>query len=108
MSLVYSYEHHTFRVDGDVLETFLNGSSEQRVMLRWLLVRVTPRAKGKFALNIGSGSPDQPVYQVMPRVGASFGFSGSSLLLYINPEEEPAIREFFTQVALLADRQVAP
>jgi hypothetical protein len=107
MSLAYNHENHLFRVDGDVLETFILGGSEQRVLLSWLFVRVFPQGRGRLALSIGSASPDLPLYEALPKATV-LPLRGTSMQLNIKIEEEPAIRAFFTQVALLADRRVVP
>jgi hypothetical protein len=111
MPLVYSHERRTFRVDGDVLETFISGQSEQRVLLAWLFVQVYPFPKGNLELAVGSLPPDMnmPLYEVLPKhpkdpKGSAFTVVGH----IISPEEEPALREFFTQVARLCDRPVVP
>jgi hypothetical protein len=103
MPLVYSYESHNFRVDGDVLETFIRGESEQRVLLAWLAVQVFPLARGYLALQIGSAPPDMPLYEVLPKAKAMTG-RGATVQVNISPEEEPVLREFFTQVARLCGR----
>jgi len=105
--LVYSHESHIFRVDGDLLETFIRGESKQRVLLAWLAVQVLPFARGYLALQIGSAPPDMPLYEALPKAKPMKG-RGTTLQVTISPEEEPALREFFTQVAQLCGRPVAP
>jgi hypothetical protein len=108
MPLVYSHERHIFRVDGDVLETFIRGESEQRVLLAFLAVQVFPLARGYLALHIGSTPPDMPLYEVLPKPKAITGQGHSAVQLSISPEEEPVLREFFTQVAQLCGRAIVP
>jgi hypothetical protein len=108
MPLIYSHESHTFRVDGDVLETFLWGGSEQRVLLAWLAVQVFPAGRNTLALQIGAAPPDIPLYQVLPKASPIPGRGAPALQMSVTPEEEPALREFFTQVARLCGRSVLP
>jgi hypothetical protein len=110
MPLVYRHEDHTFRVDGDVLEPFINGQCEHRILLSWLFVLVRPsNSKRWLELVIGTLPPDKemPLYQVSQKL---FGIKGAyDVVRYtIRPEEEPALREFFTQVAQLCGRPVEP
>jgi hypothetical protein len=108
MPLVYSHERHIFRVDGDVLETFIRGESEQRVLLAWLAVQAFPLARGYLAIQIGSAPTDMPLYEVLPKAKAMMGRGTSTVQLSISREEEPVIREFFTQVAQLCGRPLVP
>jgi hypothetical protein len=103
MPLVYSHESHIFLVDGDVLETFIGGESKQRVLLAWLAVQVFPLARGYLALQIGSAPPGMPLYEVLAKAKAMTG-RGAIMQVHISPEEEPVLREFFTQVAQLCGR----
>jgi hypothetical protein len=117
MPLVYRHESHpigvdgdereTFiiRVDGDVLETFVWGESEQRVLLAWLSVQVYSRGRGHLALQIGSAPPnmDMPLYEVLQKPKAVKG-RNATVVVNMSPEEEPVLREFFTQVAQLCGR----
>jgi hypothetical protein len=107
MPLVYSHESHIFRVDGDVLETFIGGESKQRVLLAWLAVQVFPLARGWLALQIGSAPPDMPLYEALQKAKAMAG-RGTAMQMTISPEEEPLLREFFTQVAQLCGRPIVP
>lgn len=107
MPLVYSREGNIFRVDGDVLETFVLGDSRLRVLLAWLAVQVFPFARGHLAVQIGSAPPDMPLYEVLPKARAIPG-RGATVQVNISPEEEPLLREFFTQVAHLCGRPIAP
>jgi hypothetical protein len=107
MPLVYSHQSHIFRVDGDVLETFILGDSRQRVLLAWLAVQVFPLATAYLALQIGSAPPDMPLYEVLQKAKAMAG-RGSIVQVTISPEEEPFLREFFTQVAQLCGRPMPP
>ena len=107
MPLAYSHESHMFRVDGDVLETFIMGESRQRVLLAWLAVQVFPYTRGYLALQIGSAPPDMPLYEVSQKAKAMTG-RGTTVQVTISPEEEPVLREFFTQVAQLCGRPMVP
>jgi hypothetical protein len=107
MSLVYSRDDHMFRVDGDVLETFIDGSSAHRVLLTRLMVRVLQYSKFSPTLYIGSAPLDEQLYEVRaPNNHGALG-RGSPVRIEISSEEEPALRDFFDQVALLCDRPVA-
>lgn len=105
MPLVYSHENHSFRVDGDVLETFIRGASEHRILLAWLAVQVIPLARDSLALQIGSAPPDMPLYQVLQKARAITGRK-ATVQVNISREEEPLVREFFTQVARLCGRPI--
>jgi hypothetical protein len=106
MSLVISHENYMFRVDGDILETFIRGESEQRVLLAWLSVQVLPLARGNLALKIGSAPPDVPLYEMLQKARPVTG-RGATVQVSISAAEEPLLREFFTQVAQLCGRHVA-
>jgi len=107
MPLVHSHENTVFRVDGDVLETFIRGESRQRVLLARLAVQVLPLGRGSLALKIGSAPPGTPLYEVLQRARPVTG-GGATVQVSISPEEEPAFREFFTQVARLCGRPMVP
>lgn len=70
---MYSHGSHIFRVDGDVLETFIRGASEQRVLLACLAVQVFPLGRANLALQIGSAPPGMPLYEVLPKAKAVTG-----------------------------------
>jgi hypothetical protein len=111
MPLVYRHESRTFRVDGDVLETFIRGESERRVLLAWLSVQVFPFPKGRLGVAIESLLPDMemPPYKVLQKPPKAVkGIVHTAVGHVISPEEEPALREFFTQVAQLCGRPVVP
>jgi hypothetical protein len=108
MPLVFSDESRVLRVDGDVLETFIRGESEQRVLLALLAVQVSPLPRGYLAVQIGSASPEAPLYQVLPKAKPIAGRGNHTLQVTIRPEDEPRYREFFTQVAQLCGRPVVP
>jgi|SRR5215469_5991368 len=103
MPLVYSHENNMFRVDGDMLETFVQGESEQRILLAWLAVQVFPIGRGYLAVQIGAAPPHVPLYEALPKAKPITGRRGT-LQLNIRPEEEPALRQFFGQVAQLCGR----
>ena len=105
MPLEYRDERHIFRVDGDVLETFLTGESEQRILLPFLSVQVFPIGRNTLALTIGSAPLGTPLYEALPKAKVIKGRSSYSQVNF-SPEQEPALRQFFTQVALLCDRPV--
>lgn len=107
MPLEYSAESYTFRADAGVLETFLKGTSEQRVLLSQLAVQVFPVGRNNLAIHIGSAPPGVPLYEALPKARPIKG-RGSCLQLSVASETEPALREFFTQVALLCDRPLPP
>jgi hypothetical protein len=93
------------RADAGVLEIFVPGSIEsRRIPLRWLVVRGSPQGKHSVVLSFGSDRADQPLYEMLrktvtaPRIWQWF----------IKPEEEPAYRAFFTDIARSCDRQIAP
>jgi hypothetical protein len=92
-------------VDDDVLEIFLAGRIEsQRIPLRWLVVRASPGSRNSVVLVIRSEDADQPLYQMVPKPDL-VGFCASA---NIGPEEEPAYRAFFADVARLCGRSAVP
>ena len=105
MPLVYSHDGHIFRVDGDVLETFIGGASEHRILLAWLAVQVFPLSRGLLALQIGSAPIGLPLYEVSQKARVITG-KRATVQLNISSEEEPLLREFFTQVAQTCGRPV--
>lgn len=54
-------------------------------------------------MTIGSAPVGTPLYEALPKPKIIRG-RGSHLQLSFSPEQEPALRQFFTQVALLCDR----
>jgi hypothetical protein len=92
------------RADADVPEIFVLGSIEsQRIPLRWLVVRGSPQGKKSVVLTFGSGTSDRPLYEAMPKTVTA----PRTWQWFIKPEEEPAHRAFFTDIARSCDRQIA-
>jgi hypothetical protein len=92
------------RADAGVLEIFVLGSIEStRIPLRWLVVRGSPHGKKSVLLTFGSGTADQPLYEMLPKTVTA----PRTWLWFIKPEEEPGYRAFFTDIARLCDRHVA-
>ena len=106
MPLEYSYEDRLFRVDVDVLETFVRGSSEHRILLAWLAVQIFPVARGQLALRIRSAPQGTPLYEMVPKPKVTTGLR-AAVQLNISPEGEPVPREFFSHVAKLCGRAMA-
>jgi hypothetical protein len=104
MPLEFSPEGYILRVDGDILEVFTSASSSShRVPLIWLAVQVQPYVKGHLTVWVTSAR-DRPLYEVMQKARTpSF-----AARLNIRTEEEPLYRQFFTQVAQLCGRPMAP
>lgn len=93
------------RVDGDVLEILIpRVEGARRIPLVWLKVRAQPARKNNVQVSIGAESVDQPLYAMAKKVK----FQGNTLITYIKAEEEPAYRAFFTEVAEICGRSVAP
>ena len=106
MPLVHGYESYIFRVDGDVFEVFFRGETRGRVLLAWLAVQVFPVGRGRLGVQIGwSAIPGTPLYEVVPKASVMTG-RGTTVAVNISPEEEPVLREFFTQVGQLCGRPV--
>jgi hypothetical protein len=101
--LHFTRESLVMRVDGDVLEIFRIRQFSERVPLAWLRVEVQPSIKGKLLVRLGTADPDQPLYEVFRKPQAAHGQVTD---LIIATEEEPAYREFFTQVAQTCGRSV--
>jgi hypothetical protein len=79
-------------------------------LLAWLFVQVRPtNTKAYLDLAIGSLLPDgeMPLYEVLQKPKRMKGAHHVAMHL-IRPEEEPALREFFTQVAQSCGRPVVP
>jgi len=72
-----------------------------------LAVQVFPLARGYLALQIGSAPPDNPLYEALQKAKAIKGRK-ATVQVSISPEEEPALRAFFTQMAQLCGRPAAP
>jgi hypothetical protein len=106
MPLVYSDDRHILRVDGDVLETFIRGTSEQRILLAYLAVQAVPIGRGTLALTISSAPLGTPLYEALPKAKVIQG-RGPSMQLSFSPQDEPVLRAFFNQVALLCDRPLS-
>jgi len=93
------------RVDGDVLEIFSRGAFGHRVPLAWLAVQVQPSIKGRLVVRIASARHDVPLYELQQKTRTT---PGSAVEFVIRTEEEPAYRQFFTQVAQACGRLVVP
>jgi hypothetical protein len=91
------------RVDGDVLELFDIRYPGRRIPLAWLVVRAQPERKNTVQVVIGQQKVDQPLYAPGRPAGVYNAYAVS-----IGAEEEPAYREFFTEVAQRCGRSVAP
>ena len=91
------------RVDGDVVEIFLSGAFSHRVLLASLAVQVQPSIKGRLLVRIGAAQSG-PLYEVQRKIRTR---PGSAVQVIIRTEEEPAYRQFFTQVAELCGRPVS-
>jgi hypothetical protein len=105
LSLEFRHDELVVRVDGDVCEIFWKGSFSHRLLLEWLAVQVQPSIKGRLVVKIMSSPRDLPLYEVLPKARSVLG---SVFEVVIKTEEEPMYRHFFTQVAHLCGRPVAP
>jgi hypothetical protein len=57
-----------------VLEIFVLGSIEStRIPLSWLVVRGSPHGKKSVLLTFGSGTADQPLYEMLPKTVTALG-----------------------------------
>ncbi|HLN18502.1 MAG TPA: hypothetical protein VK277_17300 [Acidimicrobiales bacterium] len=93
------------KVDGDVLEvTVPKTQGARRIPLAWLVVHAQPARKNNVQITIGSENVDQPLYEMAKK----FKLRGNTLITYIKAEEEPEYRAFFTEVAQVCGRSVAP
>jgi hypothetical protein len=97
------------RVDGDIFEVWTPSYDSKRIPLAWLLVRAHYfRRQNSFLLyigksNHGKANDDEPLYALKqnPVMKDSLGVG-------MGAEEEPVYRAFFTEVAQLCGRSVAP
>ena len=105
MSLEFRHDELVVRVDGDVAEIFWKGAFSHRLLLDWLAVQVQPSIKGRLVVKIMSSPVDLPLYEVLPKARP---VRGSVVDVVIKTEEEPLYRQFFTRVAQLCGRPVAP
>ena len=105
MSLEFRHDELVVRVDGDVAEVFWKGAFSHRLLLDWLAVQVQPSIKGRLVVKIVSSPVDLPLYEVLPKARP---VRGSVVEVVIKTEEEPLYRQFFTRVAQLCGRPVAP
>ena len=105
MSLEFRHDELVVRVDGDVAEIFWKGAFSHRLLLEWLAVQVQPSIKGRLVVKIMSSPVDLPLYEVLPKARP---VRGSVVEVVIKTEEEPLYRQFFTRVAQLCGRPVAP
>ena len=105
MSLEFRHDELVVRVDGDVAEVFWKGAFSHRLLLDWLAVQVQPSIKGRLVVKIMSSPVDLPLYEVLPKARP---VRGSVVEVVITTEEEPLYRQFFTRVARLCGRPVAP
>ena len=105
MSLEFRHDELVVRVDGDVAEVFWKGAFSHRLLLDWLAVQVQPSIKGRLVVKIMSSPVDLPLYEVLPKARP---VRGSVVEVVIKTEEEPLYRQFFTRVAQLCGRPVAP
>jgi hypothetical protein len=105
MGLELRQEYVVLRVDGDVFEIFRRGAFSERIPLAWLAVQIQPSIGGKLILRMECSRDDGPLYEVLHK--AKVG-RGEAVDLVIGTEEEPFYRQFFTQVAQLCGRPVAP
>lgn len=104
--LTFDYKDLHFRVDRGVFEAFNLISSQQtyRLPLQWLAVLVFFKKPGKPGqLFVGSvEDANAPLYGTDRQ---DFRFAATSSL-QISAGDELRFREFFTEVAVLADRRV--
>ena len=105
MPLAYSYESHVFRVDGDVLETFSEARPSSGSCWPTWRCRSFLSAGASWPVQIGAAPPENPLYEALPKARAIAG-KGATMQLVVSPEDEPGLREFFTQVAQLCGRPV--
>ena len=105
MSLEFRHDELVVRVDGDIAEIFCRGAFSHRLLLAWLAVQVQPSIKGRLVVKIMSSPVDLPLYEVLPKARP---VRGSVVEVVIKTEEEPLYRQFFTRVAQLCGRPVAP
>jgi hypothetical protein len=105
MALEFRQRDVILRVDGDVLEIFRPRSFSERILLTWLVVEVQPSIKGSLIVRLNCSPDDRPLYEVLRKAKAALGDTAE---LVINTNEEPLYRQFFTQVAQLCGRPVAP
>jgi hypothetical protein len=105
LSLEFRHDELVVRVDGDVAEIFWKGAFSHRLLLDWLAVQVQPSIKGRLVVKIMSSPVDLPLYEVLPKARP---VRGSVVDVVIKTEEEPLYRQFFTRVAQLCGRPVAP
>jgi hypothetical protein len=105
LSLEFRHDELVVRVDGDVAEIFWKGAFSHRLLLDWLAVQVQPSIKGRLVVKIMSSPVDLPLYEVLPKARP---VRGSVVEVVIKTEEEPLYRQFFTRVAQLCGRPVAP
>jgi hypothetical protein len=90
------------RVDGDVLEVLLPMRSDPaRIPLSRLAIRLDRQGKQKLQLYIGQSVEPGPLYawHWNPTIMGSIWMIGA--------DEEPAYREFFTEVAESCGREMA-
>ena len=93
------------RVDGDIVEIFSRGAWSHRVPLAWLAVIVQPSIRGRLVVKLMSARNPGPLYELQQKAKPILG---SGVEFVIRTEEEPRYRQFFTQVAQLCGRTVAP
>jgi hypothetical protein len=105
VALEFRHDELVVRVDGDVAEVFWKGAFSHRLLLDWLAVQVQPSIKGRLVVKIMSSPVDLPLYEVLPKARP---VRGSVVEVVIKTEEEPLYRQFFTRVAQLCGRPVAP
>jgi hypothetical protein len=105
MPLEFSHEGLVLRVDGDILEILIRGAFSHRVPLAWVAVQVQPAIKGRLMVRIVSARFDAPLYEVQQKARSALGMAVEQV---IRTEEEPRYRQFFTEVAQLCGRSMAP
>ena len=105
MGLEFGRDYFVLRVDGDVLEIFRRGAFSERIPLAWLAVEVQPSIKGKLIVRLECSRDDKPLYDVLHKARPA---RGAVVELVIGTEEELFYRQFFTQVAQVCGRPVAP
>jgi hypothetical protein len=93
------------KVDGEVLELFVpRDGSIRRFLLEWLFVRVAPSRKDVLEIAIGSDGVDQAIYAL----AKSIDRQTNTFVKLIKAGDEPVYRAFFSEVAGLCGRLVAP
>jgi hypothetical protein len=105
MQLEFRHGVTVMRIDGDVIEIFGETGCSNRYLLPSLRVEVQPGSiKGTLAVRSTAAPSDWPLYELY----AKPRYIRGKLEAVISVADEPHYRQFFTQVAQLCGRSVAP